>query len=44
MNAVAAGTDRAPVAPPELLVLRTAQAVRSRCATVHRWVAEGHSP
>ncbi len=44
MNPVAAGTDRAPVAPPELLALRTAQAVRSRCATVHRWVAEGHSP
>jgi hypothetical protein len=43
MSPVAAGPDD-PAAPPELLALRSAQAVRARCATVHRWVAEGHSP
>jgi Protein of unknown function (DUF1688) len=30
--------------PPGLAALRTAAAVRARCATVYRWVAEGRSP
>lgn len=43
MSASAAVRDeQAP--PPELLALRTAQAVRARCAIVHRWVSEEHSP
>jgi hypothetical protein len=45
MNAAAAVPDgHVPAAPPELLALRSAQAVRARCAIVQRWVAEGHSP
>ncbi len=45
MNAAAAVPDgHVPAAPPELLALRSAQAVRARCAIVHRWVTEGHSP
>ncbi|HEY2136489.1 MAG TPA: URC4/urg3 family protein, partial [Xanthobacteraceae bacterium] len=44
MNAPAAAPDDGePAAPPELLGLRSAQAVRERCAIVHRWVAQGHS-
>jgi hypothetical protein len=43
MSPAAAGPD-GHAAPPELLALRTAQAVRARCAIVHRWVSEGHSP
>jgi hypothetical protein len=33
-----------PVPPPILAQLRSAVAVRERCAMVHRWVAEGRSP
>src|ERR1700721_1096050 len=31
-------------APPELIALRSAAAVRARCAPVHGWVAAGRSP
>jgi len=31
-------------APPELLALRNAAAVRERCARIHDWVAAGRSP
>ena len=40
--AASARDDRA--APPELLVLRSAAAVRARCTQVHHWVAAGRSP
>ncbi len=41
MSAPAAARDHAPA---ELIALRSAAAVRERCARVHRWVAEGRSP
>ena len=31
-------------APPELLALRSAAAVRERCACIHDWGAAGRSP
>jgi hypothetical protein len=43
MSAPAAAADIAD-APAELLALRSAAAVRERCARVYDWVAAGHSP
>ena len=43
MSAPAAAHHTA-AAPTELLALRSAAAVRERCARVHVWVAEGRSP
>src|SRR5262245_34380943 len=34
----------ASIPPPEVLALRNAAAVRERCALVHAYVADGHSP
>jgi hypothetical protein len=42
-HASASSADH-PGAPSELLALRTADAVRERCARVYRFVAEGRSP
>jgi uncharacterized protein DUF1688 len=42
MSAGAAAQEA--TAPPELLALRTAAAVRERCARIHDWVAAGRSP
>ena len=38
-----AAARRQSTAPPELLALRSAAAVRERCARVQAWVAAGHS-
>jgi uncharacterized protein DUF1688 len=43
MSATAAARDDR-VAPTELLALRSAAAVRTRCAQVHQWVVAGRSP
>jgi uncharacterized protein DUF1688 len=39
-----AAAERTAAPAPELLALRTAAAVRERCALVHHWVADGRSP
>ena len=46
MSAPAAARDRAVAsnAPAELPALRSAAAVRARCALVYQWVAQGRSP
>jgi hypothetical protein len=42
MRGVAAARETA--APPELLALRSAAAVRERCERIYQWVAAGRSP
>src|SRR5262249_3242557 len=40
---MSAGAAAVVSAPPELLALRSAAAVRERCARIYDWVAAGHS-